>query len=224
MMFKEMSKKQFLNFVEELEPDKITYISPKDFPDYTEGKFSEEIQVIAFKRKDNETGAIVMDDEFLVVPPIPISKTFSSDLSYLKELLDKKYTFGIILLRLGNYALGVFDSGELKTHKSGSRYVKGQAKAGGQSAARFERIRDEQIHHLFKEVCNYVQEKFEPYKNKIDYVFLGGDSKVNKDFVKSCQYLEQFNIMDRTLDARHMKHSVLKNILKEVWKFRVFQV
>ena len=129
-----------------------------------------------------------------------------------------------MLPRLGEYSLGVFEEEKLKSHKTGTQFVSGQTKAGGQSAARYERIREGQINDFFKKVCSKLKEKFSPYETKIDYVFFGGDSEVKKLFLKNCSYMKKFKVLERVLNIRHMKHEALKNSLREVWKFKVYEI
>ena len=223
MKFMELGKNDFEKFFNEIKPEIIHCISPDDFPDYVEN-FSEELQIIAFKIGKNDTGALIINEKFIVVPPFPIQKTSESNSSYLNDLISKKYTIGVILLRLGEYSIGVFDGNELKVHKTGTQFVGGRIKAGGQSSARFQRVREGQINDLFKKVCSQIQEKFSPFENDINFIFFGGDSVVAKDFSKFCDYLKQFKIMNRTLNVRHMKLKSLENILKEIWKFKVYEI
>jgi hypothetical protein len=51
---------------------------------------------------------------------------------------------GVLLVRLGGYAAGVFDGAELVASKVGSRQVHGRSAAGGQSQQRFARRREGQ--------------------------------------------------------------------------------
>jgi len=225
MISKELSKKNFLEFLEDLN-EPFIYVSKDDFPDYSE-RFSEDIQEIAYKIGKNHVGAIILpESKKIIVPPIPIEKTFEGDKGFLLKMIENEYTIGVILLRLGEYSLGVFAGKELKTHKTGTQFVSGRIRAGGQSAARFQRVREGQINDFFKRVCSQVREKFAPFNEKIDFIFFGGDSIVAKEFVKFCDYLkkseEEGKIMQRTLNARHMKLKTLENILREVWKFRVY--
>ncbi|MCK4634726.1 MAG: hypothetical protein KAT37_02525, partial [Candidatus Aenigmarchaeota archaeon] len=134
---------------------------------------------------------------------------------------EKKFNLGIILLRLGEYSFGVFEGDELKIHKTGTQFVGGKTKAGGQSAARFARVREGQINDFFKKVCSQIREKI---TQDLDYVFFGGDSKTIKTFLKTCDCLEKFRVMSRVLNVRHMKLESLKNSLKEVWTFRVYEI
>ncbi|MCD6367634.1 MAG: hypothetical protein J7L45_00955 [Candidatus Aenigmarchaeota archaeon] len=221
---KELEKNQFLEFLKEINPEKIIYISPEDFPDFTEN-LSERIQEVAFKRGKSETGAIILDESFLVIPPFPVEKTFEGDSTYLFDLLKRNYTLAVILLRLGEYSLGVFDGDDLVVHKTGTQFISAKIRAGGQSAARFSRVREGQINDFFKKVCSQVKEKILPWKDKIDFVFFGGDSKVVKSFINFCEHMKDLEskIMSRVLNARHMKLETLKNILNEVWKFRIYE-
>jgi len=199
------------------------YVRPEDFPKFFDS-FPEEIQETVYKIKESETGAVLAQGEknFIVIPPFPIEKTFKGDKNFLLELMGKKFNLGIILLRLGEYSIGVFEKEELKAHKTGTQFVSGQTRAGGQSAARYARIREGQINDFFKAVCSQVREKFGPYK--LDYVFFGGDSQTVKGFLKSCDYLKKFKVMKRTMNVRHMKLESLKNSLDEVWKFKVYEI
>ena len=51
---------------------------------------------------------------------------------------------GVVLVRLGGHAVGIFDGGELAVSKVGSRLVHGRHRAGGSSANRFARRRQNQ--------------------------------------------------------------------------------
>lgn len=199
------------------------YIKSEDFPQFFDN-FPDEFQEVAYKIKENETGAVLMQGEknLLVIPPFPVEKTFRGNSSHIVEMLDKKLTLGIILLRLGEYSLGVFRGNELVAHKTGTQFVSGQTRAGGQSAARYGRIREGQMNDFFKSVCIRVKEKILPLRP--EYIFFGGDSQTVKAFMKKCECLEKFRVMGRTLNVRHMKMENLKSSLREVWKFRVYEI
>jgi len=52
---------------------------------------------------------------------------------------------GLLLVRLGGYAAGTFDGGEMTASKVGSRQVHGRSAAGGWSQQRFARRREGQV-------------------------------------------------------------------------------
>jgi hypothetical protein len=56
----------------------------------------------------------------------------------------RRRTVGVVLVRLGGFAVGVFDGRELRESKVGSRLVHGRHRAGGSSANRFARRRGNQ--------------------------------------------------------------------------------
>ena len=63
-----------------------------------------------------------------VAPPFPISASSEhDDLSALRAHIAKPVTVGVILLRLGYYAIGVANDGALVVTKSGSPIRAGQA-------------------------------------------------------------------------------------------------
>lgn len=203
---------------------KFHYVNPEDFPDFSD-KFPEKVQEAAYKIGKSETGAILAEGTektFLIIPPFPVEKTFSGDQKPLIEMIGRKFSLGIILLRLGEYSLGIFEGDELKVHKTGTQFVGGKTKAGGQSAARYSRIREGQMNDFFKKVCFQTREKFSDFA--LDFIFFGGDSQTVKSFLKKCEWLEKFHVMKRVLNVRHMKLESLKSSLKEVWKFRVYEI
>jgi hypothetical protein len=61
------------------------------------------------------------------------------------------------------------------TSKVGSRFVKGRHKKGGSSQARFRRRRDEQARALFEEASEVAMQLLEPWRERVEFVALGGD-------------------------------------------------
>jgi hypothetical protein len=61
------------------------------------------------------------------------------------------HTVAVLLVRLGGYAVGMFEGERLVTSKVGSRFVKNRHKKGGSSANRFRRRREEQAKDLVEE-------------------------------------------------------------------------
>ena len=72
------------------------------------------------------------------------------ELGPLLEALAEDHVVAALLVRLGGYAVGVFEGERLVASKVGSRFVKGRHKKGGSSANRFRRRRDEQERALLK--------------------------------------------------------------------------
>jgi Actinobacteria/chloroflexi VLRF1 release factor len=58
--------------------------------------------------------------------------------------VERRRTVGVLLVRLGGFAAGIFEGRELRASKVGSRLVHGRHRAGGSSAQRFARRRQGQ--------------------------------------------------------------------------------
>ena len=71
----------------------------------------------------------------------------------LFEALAADHVVAALLVRLGGYAVGVFEGERLVASKVGTRFVKGRHKKGGSSQARFRRRREEQARALV-EACS----------------------------------------------------------------------
>jgi Actinobacteria/chloroflexi VLRF1 release factor len=111
-------------------------------------------------------------------PPFPRWHTAEHDFVHVEPLLDaanEDHLVGAVLVRLGGYAVGVFDGEQLVASKVGQRLVHGRHRAGGSSANRFRRRRDEQARALLLDAGQVAARVLEPYRERLDAVGLGGD-------------------------------------------------
>jgi hypothetical protein len=79
-------------------------------------------------------------------PPLPED----ADLAGFVAHVTRSRRVGVLLVRRGGYAVGVFDGTELAASKTGSSYVQGSTKAGGWSQQRFARRRANQARAAFE--------------------------------------------------------------------------
>jgi hypothetical protein len=93
----------------------------------------------------------------------------------LFEALAADHVVAALLVRLGGYAVGVFDGERLVASKVGSRFVKGRHKKGGSSSGRFRRRRDEQARALIEEAAEVAASVLEPWRDRVEFGALGGD-------------------------------------------------
>jgi len=86
-------------------------------------------------------------------------------------------TVGVLLVRLGGYAVGVFDGSppRLVSSKTGSRPVHGRSAAGGWSQHRFARRRENQATTALRAAADAAAGIFGPYH--LDALVLGGDKR-----------------------------------------------
>jgi hypothetical protein len=181
---------------------------------------------------DSETGAAFFWSDatrLVVLPPFPLREGRcrpGCDASPLRSLLSQPRTVGVVLLRLGRYAVGLFEGERLVDSKTGHRFVKGRHKAGGQSAQRFVRIREKQIREMFDKACEAVQARFEPGERELDHVFLGGDRHTLGAFLKRCPYLRRLEdrTMKRLLPVARPSQDALEAMPREFFKSQVLYV
>jgi VLRF1 release factor-like protein len=114
----------------------------------------------------------------MVRPPFGLAHEGEYDtvrLEPLFEALAQDHLVAALLVRLGGYAVGVFDGERLVASKVGSRFVKGQHKKGGSSSNRFRRRRDEQARALVDAAAETAVGILEPWRERAELAALGGD-------------------------------------------------
>jgi hypothetical protein len=92
----------------------------------------------------------------------------------------------VLLVRLGGYAVGVFEGEELVASKVGSRFVKGRHKKGGSSANRFRRRREEQARALIEEAAAVAAKVL---AQPTEFAALGGDRRAVEATLEECPQL-----------------------------------
>ena len=126
-----------------------------------------------------------------VEPPIPLKtriyrcdKEFVLDL--LIDMLEIKEVYGLVIVdrRDANiaYLKGKTIIHLLKTHSE----VPGKTRAGGQSSARFERIREGAKKDHFRKVAEYMKEHFLKNKN-LKGIIVGGPGPTKNEFIETGQ-------------------------------------
>src|SRR3989442_6053549 len=124
---------------------------------------------------------IELPGEAIVVRP-PFGLAHEQDyetvwLAPLLEALSDDHVVAALLVRLGGYAVGVFEGERLVASKVGSRFVKGRHKEGGSSANRFPRRREEQARELIEAAAQTALRVLEPWQERIEFAALGGDRR-----------------------------------------------
>jgi hypothetical protein len=127
-------------------------------------------------------GAVRIEPEegerLLVRPPFGLAHAAVYDrvrAAPLLEELGRDHVVAALLVRLGGYAVGVFEGERLVAFKVGSRFVKNRHKKGGSSANRFRRRREEQARTLVDDAAAVAARVLEPHRDRVEFVALGGD-------------------------------------------------
>ena len=128
---------------------------------------------------------------------------------------------GVLLVRLGGYAAGVFEGDRLVASKVGSRQVHGRSAAGGQSQQRFARRREGQVRVALAAAADNVVRILVPEAARLDAVVLGGD-RTAVDEVLADRRLEALRplVTGRLLDVPDPRLKVLEatpSMFRAVW-------
>jgi hypothetical protein len=177
------------------------------------------------------TGAAIFwsnQQKYLAIPPFPIAEKSlirSLDTEPLRLLLGREYLIGLVLVRLGSYAIGVSHGEKLVSSKVGTGLVHGRHRQGGSSAHRFERHRDKQIEYFLTRVCQHAREQLEPYVKSLDYVVYGGARTTILLLQKQCPLLNKLEtpLLPPLLDIPDPRQAVLETAVNRVWSSTVYE-
>jgi hypothetical protein len=104
---------------------------------------------------------------------VPFPPLSGSRIADLLVHVRRSRRVGVLLVRRGGYAAGVFDGRSLTSSKVGSSYVQGGTKAGGWSQQRYARRRANQAEAAFAEAADVAARVLGTAE--LDAVVLGGD-------------------------------------------------
>jgi hypothetical protein len=163
---------------------------------------------------------------YAVVPPFPLTAAHSArgyDVKPLLALLEHDFKVGLILVRLGSYAVGLCQGESLAASKVGTGLVHGRHKKGGSSQQRFQRHRDKQIESFLTRVCHHVREILEPPAATLDYLAYGGAWTTILSLQKICPFLQQFDArnLPPLLDIGEPRQKILVTAAGRVWSSSV---
>jgi hypothetical protein len=134
-------------------------------------------------------------------------------------------TVGVLLVRLGGYAVGVFAGSppRLVSSKTGSRPVHGRSAAGGWSQHRFARRRENQAATALRAAADAAAGVFGRYRpDGLDAVVLGGDKRSAaglQDDPRLKKYLVRAT--DRFLTVPDPRLAVLREIPRAFLAIRI---
>jgi len=179
----------------------------------------------------SKTGAVIFgspSQTCLVVPPFPIRAEYLARgyvVEPLSSLLKRNFRVALILIRLGAYAIGLFDGESLVTSKVGTGLIHGRHKKGGSSQQRFRRHREKQIEYFLTRVCGHIQERLEPHASTLDFVVYGGAQTTILLLQKQCPFLARLGgeILPPLLDIPEPRQAVLEKAAMRVWSSSVIE-
>ncbi len=173
------------------------------------------------------TGALLQEGDapgtermeaYVIVPPEPIKiflyrcdSRFHTE--YLQEMLREKETYGIILVDASNATIATLQGKRLQIVRQMHSGVAGKTKAGGQSARRYERMRDMQLNEYFTRVGKHANDILLPI-DTLKGIILGGPGPTKFDFEKGdyLNYQLKNKILD-TVDTAYVEEQGVKEVV-----------
>jgi len=101
----------------------------------------------------------------------------------LEEMLEVKEIYGLIVIDRKEAALGLLIGKKIKTLQHFDSFVPGKTTKGGQSSARYARIREGMAKEFFRKVAEAAKGEFFNLKN-LKGILVGGPGPTKEDFLK----------------------------------------
>jgi peptide chain release factor subunit 1 len=157
-------------------------------------------------------------ETYVITPPDPINiYLYRCDARFhtehLQELLREKETWGILLIDSAEATIATLQGKRLEIIMGLSSGVPGKTRAGGQSARRYERLREMRLQDFFRRVGEHANEIFLPIEN-LKGVIIAGPGPTKYDFEKGdhLNYMLKNRILD-TIDTAYVEEQGVKEVV-----------
>ena len=153
-----------------------------------------------------------------IIPPEPINiylyrcnSRFHTE--HLQELLREKETYGIILIDATAATLATLQGRRLEIVREVTSGVPGKTRAGGQSARRFERLREMRLQEYFRRVGEHANEVFLSIEN-LKGLIIAGPGPTKYDFEKGdyLHYMLKEKVLD-IVDTAYVDEQGVKEVV-----------
>ena len=126
-----------------------------------------------------------------IEPPQPLkTRTYRCDqvfvLEPLKEMLEADEVYGLVVMDKRDAAIGLLEGKQIKVLRKMTSGIPGKYKTGGQSAARFERIREGLAKEFYRKIADGMKECFFDLK-KLKGILIGGPIPSKEEFIADGQ-------------------------------------
>jgi len=159
-------------------------------------------------------------ETYVLVPPKPINVYFYRcdsrfHIEPLMELFREKETYGIIIIDVNEATIATLQGRRMEVIKELTSGIPGKHRAGGQSARRFERIREAAVNDYFKRVGGHANEIFSQITD-LKGIIIGGPGPTKYDFEKGeyLNYMLKGKII-ATLDTSYVGRTGVKEIIEK---------
>jgi len=159
-------------------------------------------------------------ETYVIIPPEPIHiNLYRCDgrfhTEYLQEMLREKETYGILLIDSSGATVATLQGRRLEIVRQLTSGVPGKTRAGGQSARRYERLREMRLQEFFTRVGEHANEVFLPIEN-LKGLILGGPGPTKDDFAKGeyLNYQLKNKIID-VVDTAYVEEQGVKEVVEK---------
>jgi peptide chain release factor subunit 1 len=191
------------------------------------------IQRLKLFKKPPETGLVIFCgaipqnglgsermETYVLVPPKAINVYFYRcdnrfHIEPLMEILRERETYGVIVIDSNEAAIATLQGRRMEVLKELTSGVPGKHRAGGQSARRFERIREAAINDYFKRVGSHANSILGQIPG-LKGIIIGGPGPTKNEFEQG-EYLDYMlkNKIIATLDTSYVGRSGVKEIVEK---------
>jgi len=157
-------------------------------------------------------------ETYVIAPPEPIriylyrcDARFHTE--YLQELLREKETYGIILVDSSAATIATLQGRRMEIVRQLTSGVPGKTRAGGQSARRYERLREMRLQDYFTRVGVHANEIFLPIET-LKGIILAGPGPTKYDFEKGeyLNYMLKNKVID-VIDTAYVEEQGVKEVV-----------
>jgi peptide chain release factor subunit 1 len=157
-------------------------------------------------------------ETYVILPPEPIriylyrcDARFHTE--HLQELLREKETYGIVLVDSSAATIATLQGRRLEIVRELTSGVPGKTRAGGQSARRYERLREMRLQGYFTRVGVHANEIFLPIET-LKGIILAGPGPTKYDFEKGeyLNYMLKNKIID-VIDTAYVEEQGVKEVV-----------
>lgn len=144
---------------------------------------------LAFFYGIQEEGGTNEEIREIVIPPSPISQFFylcgrEFVTEELETMTQPKSLVVIVLIEGGKVTIGYLRGKHMELVRDEDFYIIGKTRAGGQSAKRYLRIREEKMMEFFKYVGRILNELLLDNLDNVDAIVLGGNTIRCQEFLE----------------------------------------
>lgn len=157
-------------------------------------------------------------ETYVILPPEPIhiylyrcDARFHTE--HLQELLREKETYGILLIDASATTLATLQGRRLEIVREFTSGVPGKTRAGGQSARRYERLREMRLQEYFRRVGEHANETFLPIET-LKGLIIAGPGPTKYDFEKGdyLNYMLKDKVID-IIDTAYVEEQGVKEVV-----------